>query len=265
MLRRLDWLTVLCMAGLGAGCGEVTLAGPAPDAAPESDAAPGDAGVPDASVPIDPSLIAWYPLDTIDDGWSEDASGNGHHALCVSVSGNTGCPALVEGQIGMAMDFDEDRHLRVDGSDGFFETTAAFTVAAWVWLEPPFESAPLSKMLGAGSGNSWQFEYADTGEPAFTTTNENEKRIDYDDAPVEPATWVHLAGTWDGASKRFYVNGGFRFEVAFVVGFDGSDFLIGGDENDGAPDLMFGGRVDDIRIYDRALDGQEILDLFQAR
>jgi hypothetical protein len=279
MLRRLDWLTLLCLAGLGGGCGEVTLGPSAPDAspgtardaAPESDAAPGDpltdAGGPDASppVPIDPSLIAWYPLDTIDDGWSEDATGNGHHAQCVSVSGNAGCPALVAGQIGMAMDFDEDGHLRVDGSDGFFDTTGGFTVAAWAWLEPPFESAPLSKMLGTGSGNSWQFEYADTGEPAFTTTNVDSKRVDYDDTPVEPATWVHLAGTWDGTTKRFYVNGALRFEVDFVVDFDGSDFLIGGDENGGVPALMFGGRVDDVRIYDRALDGAEILALSRAR
>ena len=282
MLRRLDWLTLLCLAGLGAGCGEVTLAGPAPDAgpvlpppvrdaAPESDAPPGDrlldAGAPDASapIPIDPSLIAWYPLDTIDDGWSEDVSGNARHAQCVSTSGDAGCPALVEGQIGMAMDFDEDLHLRVDGSDGFFDTTGGFTVAAWAWLEPPFYSAPLSKMFGTGSGNSWQFEYSDTGEPAFTTTNANSRRVDYDDTPAEPSTWVHLAGTWDGTTKRFYVNGALRFQVDFVVGFDGSDFLIGGDENNGAPALMFGGRMDDVRIYDRALDGAEILDLVRAR
>ncbi len=279
MLRRLDWLTLLCMTGLAAGCGEVTLAGPdagpvppGSDAAPGSDAGPGgprlDAGAPDAAsppIPNDPSLIAWYPLDTVDDGWSEDVSGNARPAKCVSISGSAACPALVEGQIGMAMDFDEDLHLRVDGSDGFFDTTDGFTVAAWVWLEPPLDSAPLSKMFGTGSGNSWQFEYSDTGEPAFTTTNADSKRVDYDDTAVQPATWVHLAGTWDGTTKRFYVDGALKFELPFVVDFDGSDFLIGGDENNLAPALMFGGRIDDVRIYDRALDGDEILALVQAR
>jgi large repetitive protein len=280
MLRRLDWLTLLCMAGLAAGCGEVTLGGPAPDASagpvPPSDGAPGqpgtdatpvgpgvDAAPPDAAIPPipnDPSLIAWYPLDTTDDGWTEDVSGNARHAACVSVSGNAPCPALVEGQIGMAMVFDEDSHLRVDGSDGFFDSTQGFTVAGWFWLEDPFPSAPLSKMFGTGSGNSWQLEYSDTGEPAFTTTNVNSKRVDLADTPVQPATWVHLAGTWDGTSKRFYVDGALQFELAFAVDFDDSDFLIGGDENGGAPALMFSGR-----IYDRALDGSELLELFQAR
>lgn len=280
MLRRRDWLILLCTTGLAAGCGEVTLATPSPDGSPGDmrDAAPGrdatpvdpraDAAVPAAGnppPPDDPSLIAWYPLDTSADGFTEDASGNARHAQCVSVSGNAGCPALVPGQIGMAMDFDEDSQLRVDGSDGFFDTTDGFTIAAWVLLTPPLESAPLSKMFGMGSDNSWQFEYSDTGEPAFTTTNADEKRIDYDDAPVEPGAWVHLAGTWDGANKALYVDGSLRFELPFVVDFDRSDFLSGGDENGGAPALMFGGSMDDVRIYDRALDGDEIRALFLAR
>lgn len=282
MLRRLDWLTLLCMAGLAAGCGEVTLGGPSPDASagpvppfvsdaapgsdatpvgPRVDAAPFDAASP--PIPIDRSLIAWYPLDTVDDGWTEDISGNARHATCVSVSGNAPCPALVQGQSGMAMVFDADSHLRVDGSDGFFDSTQGFTVAGWFWLEQPFASAPLSKMFGTGSGNSWQLEYSDTGEPALTTTNANSKRVDFADTPVQPATWVHLAGTWDGTSKRFYVDGALQFALAFAVDFDGSDFLIGGDENGGAPALMFTGRIDDVRIYDRALGDDEILELFQ--
>jgi Concanavalin A-like lectin/glucanases superfamily len=107
------------------------------------------------------------------------------------------------------------RHLRVDGSDGFFDTTDGFTIAAWVARDSPFESAPLSKMFGSGVGNSWQFEYSDTAEPAFTTTDGDSNRVDFDDTPVEPEAWVHLAGTWDGESKRFYVDGALRFALPF--------------------------------------------------
>jgi Concanavalin A-like lectin/glucanases superfamily len=41
--------------------------------------------------------------------------------------------------------------------------------------------------------------------------------------------------------------------------------VIGGDENNGEPALMFGGSIDEVRIYDRALDDDEIRTLFQAR
>lgn len=282
MLRRLDWVTVLCMTGLAAGCGEVRLTAPSPDGGSGPvpvDAAPGqpdgspvepriDAGVPvDAAEPppIDPSLLAWYPLDSIDDGFSEDVSGNQRHAQCVP--DRSACPALVPGQVGMAMAFDGSGHLRVDGSDGFFDTTDEFTIAVWVQLGALDDGAVMSKMLdGANSNrNSWQFEFSDTGEPAFTTANEADHDVDFADAQIELDTWVHLAGTWDGQSKRFYLDGVLEYELPYQIDFDGSDFIIGADENSGSTALSFTGRIDEVRIYDRALDEAEIIDLVRSR
>jgi hypothetical protein len=256
------------MAGLAVGCGRVSLRDPDADAspvAPAVDARPIEPSI-DAppppvdaapAEPLDPTLIAWYPLDEVGNGATADATGNGHDARCVPDPAR--CPVLVEGVRGKAMDFDTIDHLRVSNQDGAFDTYDGFTVAAWVWLEPPLYSAPLSKMLGTGSGNSWQFEYRDDGTPAFTTATFGGNSIHYADTAVEPQTWVHLAGSWDGFTKRFYVNGALAY--AFdeqLVDFDGPDFLIGGDENDGAPALMFGGRVDDVRVYARVLDDAEV-------
>jgi hypothetical protein len=281
MLRRLDWFTVLCMTGLAAGCGEVTLGAPPPDAGngpapidaapgqPGDDAAPGeprvDAGAPDAAIPPDPSLIAWYPLDALDDGFTEDVSGNGRHAECVP--SRALCPDIVAGQVGMGMDFGDVTHLRVDNSDGFFDTTAGFTIAAWALLEETLRSAVMSKMLDGEftSDNSWQLEYGDDGRPAFTTANAMDHKVDFAVEPVVLGNWVHLAGTWDGETKRLYVDGVLEYELPFVVDFDGSDILIGGDENDGAPALVFDGNIDEVRIYDRALDEDEIIELVRAR
>jgi hypothetical protein len=275
MLRRLDCLTVLCMTGLAAGCGEVTLEAPAPDATPGAmvDAAPGQ---PDAA-PVEPrvdagppgppeqSLIAWYPLDTLADGVTEDISGYGHHAVCVPDP--TGCPSLTSGQIGMAMDFGDVAHLRVDNSDGFFDTPDGFTIAAWVLLEASLRSAVMSKLLDSQNTakNSWQLEYGDDDRPAFTTGNDTNTDSAFAEAPVPLGSWVHLAGTWDGATKRFYVDGVLVSELPFVVSFDGSDVVIGGDENNGAPDLIFDSSIDEVRVYNRALDENEILELVQAR
>jgi hypothetical protein len=260
------------MAGLAVGCGRVSLrepdgdGGPPVDAPPAGDAAPMepviDAGPQppiDAAPPqpFDPTLIAWYPLDDVGDGFTVDATGNGHDALCVADF--EVCPTLIEGRVGTAMAFDQETHLRVSGEDGFFDTYGGFTVAAWVWLEVPFVSAPLSKMLGNDTANSWQFEFFDDGTPAFTTASFDIRDVDPADRSVEAETWVHLAGSWDGFTKRFYVDG--RLEYAFedyFIDFDGSDFLIGGDENGGELALPFTGRLDDVRIYERALEDDEI-------
>ena len=231
------------------------------DAAPSEpviDAAPGpppsDAAPPE---PLDPTLIAWYPLDDVGDGFTADATGNGHDAPCVSDFDV--CPTLIEGRVDKAMAFDGSNHLRVSGEDGFFDTYDGFTIAAWVWLEAPFVSAPLSKMLGNETANSWQLEFIDDLRPAFTTANFDSRDVEPAKSSVDSETWVHLAGSWDGFTKRFYVDGNLAYTIdEHFVDFDGSDFIIGGDENGGSLALMFTGRVDDVRIYARALEDDEI-------
>jgi hypothetical protein len=267
MKRRLAWYDVLWVAGLAMGCGRVSLRDPGADAGPvvpDVDARPIepviDAAPPPSDAapePLDPSLIAWYPLDDAGDGFTVDATGNGHDAQCVPDPAS--CPFLIDGVQGGAMQFNGFDHLRVSGGDGFFDSYDGFTVAAWVRLEAPFVSAPLSKMLGNETGNSWQFEFIDDLRPAFTTANFNSRHVDAVNTPVEPETWVHLAGSWDGFSKRFYVNGSLEYVIdEHFVDFDDSDFLIGADENNGELALPFSGRVDDVRIYDRALEDDEV-------
>jgi hypothetical protein len=70
-------------------------------------------------------------------------------------------------------------------------------------------------------------------------------------------TWTHLAGTYDGAMQRLYVN---AVQVATRVQTGGvsvsaSPLRIGGNSIWGE---VFAGRIDEVRIYDRALSQEEI-------
>ena len=72
-----------------------------------------------------------------------------------------------------------------------------------------------------------------------------------------PNTWVHLAGTYDGTTQRLYVNG---TEVANraqsgPIEVSGGVLRIGGDSIWGE---LFKGRIDEIRVYNRALSATEI-------
>lgn len=46
---------------------------------------------------------------------------------------------------------------------------------------------------------------------------------------VGPCTWYHLAGTWDGSTKRIYINGTLAGSIAgTTVDNDTHDIVIGG-------------------------------------
>ena len=70
-------------------------------------------------------------------------------------------------------------------------------------------------------------------------------------------TWAHLAGTYDGATLRLYVNGVQVSSVAKTGAITASTnaLQIGGDSIYGQ---YFPGTIDEIRIYNRALSATEI-------
>ena len=70
-------------------------------------------------------------------------------------------------------------------------------------------------------------------------------------------TWAHLAATYDGATVRLYVNG---VQVASraqtgAIATSTNPLQIGGDSIYGQ---YFAGRIDEVRIYNRALSVAEI-------
>ena len=75
-------------------------------------------------------------------------------------------------------------------------------------------------------------------------------------------TWIHLAGVYDGAAVRLYVNGA---EVASEsltgsLAPDTTPVILGGNGNDasGVPTELFPGRIDELMLYARALSAEEI-------
>ena len=76
-------------------------------------------------------------------------------------------------------------------------------------------------------------------------------------AQLATNTWTHLAATFDGANLRLYVNGGLVTTRAVAGSMSASTGVlrIGGNATWGE---WFGGLVDDVRVYNRALSQAEI-------
>lgn len=75
--------------------------------------------------------------------------------------------------------------------------------------------------------------------------------------------WNHLAGTYDGATMRIYVNGiqqGTSAQTAAITAY-ATDFRIGAN---GGNDERACGALDDMRLYGRCLRPSEIWEIFEG-
>ena len=80
-----------------------------------------------------------------------------------------------------------------------------------------------------------------------------------------PDVWQHIAMTYDGTVGETYINGvpSFYSEITGnYVGLAGTNLWIGGRQDNSN---WFNGKIDDVRIFDRALSEQEIQQLYDER
>jgi hypothetical protein len=72
-------------------------------------------------------------------------------------------------------------------------------------------------------------------------------------------TWTHLAGTYDGTTIRLYINGSLTSSLAQsgAIATSSNPLQIGGDLF--YSDQHFQGRIDDVRVYNVALSGGQIV------
>jgi hypothetical protein len=270
-------LSILLAGALGFGCGRVGFdpgsynCGPdgcsfvGIDAPGTGSDAPGTPGIDAPGTGIDApgttvvpdGLVAYFPLETLVAGQGSYATVGSYLAAC-----EPSCPISAAGRVGSALFFDETQLLRIS-EDGSFQTSSGFTVAIWIYPMRTSSSTPVSKMYMQPNGilNSYQIEITGTMEVGATTadaTGTDARDLTGIMAPLN--TWTHIALSWDTTTLRGYVNGTNRLTVARSIAFDGGDLVIGGDENNGSINTayFFNGRLDEVRIYNRALQDAEI-------
>jgi hypothetical protein len=197
----------------------------------------------------DPSLAAHWRFDDDPDDGALDSSGRGHDAAC------TTCPRLVVGKLGGGYLFDDsDEEILVVPDHPDFR--GPYTIAAWIYADSLHDQiALLSKPFGSDTGNSWQLEVLEDDLVSLSGGSPHSLRSP-DAIPTEE--WHHLAGTWDGATKRLFFDGALVAETDAGVEYDDHAIYLGGDQNNGAEALHWDGVLDDLRIYGRVLPGDEL-------
>ena len=204
------------------------------------DAPYGKAHKPDAG-----SIVGLWHLDSVTNTvlglTTLDDSGEGRDGL---VEG--GATVSGSGRFGACLSFSgAGQQVRIQ--DALELALAKYSWEAWVRLESEVNTTVLDKWSG-GVGSKLGTDA--TGCPYFQVGAE----VATAPTALRIRQWNHLAGVYDGVNVRLYVNGllGAR---ALAAGNDAAavDALIGGS-----------GLVDEVVLYNRVLNGEEILDHYRA-
>jgi hypothetical protein len=197
-------------------------------------------------------LVAHYAFDNSNNPGEDSAGGN--DGILV------GGPTPVAGQIRSALSFDNVDDYVVVSNSPTFGVTADITLAAWVKRENLSQyAAILAKTDGA---NFWDFDwYFDDGSSRLTFYSDSTTPTSVTStAEVLDTEWHHVAVTRNGDTITFYINGVDAGSAAMSGGFGNNpvSIRIGTDGPAWSSGSMFGGSIDDVRIYNRALSAAEI-------
>lgn len=204
-------------------------------------------------------LVGHWDMEGIETGDDtlRDRSDAGNDGRIVGAS-----PA--PGMVGEALAFDGDDHVRIPDAPSL--QPRDLTLAAWV--EPA--GSGTRTILGkrrAGFLDSYAFRLA-AGAPMLCLEPASlQTCLQATGSFVTGGEWSHLAVTWNGDTMRVYRNGvPDPTSAAHGASNEFASFpvLLGAEDQDGALANYFQGRLDDIRIYERALGESEITALYRA-
>ena len=133
------------------------------------------------------------------------------------------------------------------------DLTTALTLEAWVY---PTANSWWRDVVYKGSDDVYYLaSTSETGGPAVGAVSLNGPLMGANPLPLN--AWSHIAGTYDGANIRLYVNG---VEVARRphtgnISTSSGALTIGGDALYGQ---HFAGRIDEVRVYNKALTAAQV-------
>ncbi|WP_164821530.1 LamG domain-containing protein [Paenibacillus koleovorans] len=195
-----------------------------------------------------------------------------------AVAGNNGAliggPSWTAGKSGNAIQLDGVNNYVTIADQAALDGMAALTISAWVHLSQMPVTGKYFVPVGkdsAGSSESYRLAISPGGSASLAVKTANNGWYTAGTTASSPAvigtgTWVHLVGTYDGTTVKIYLNGS-------LAGTGAS--AISGVIYNGTSPLRFGygssfniaytnGTVDEVRIYNRALNATEVLALYAS-
>ncbi len=226
----------------------------------------------EASSECDPNLVAWWKLDETSGLNANDSSLNDNDGTLSNMAGTEWTDGIIEGALGFdgSNDYMAIQNFYYDGS-----SYPEVTVTAWIRTTDGSD-----QIIASYDRNEyWRLEIngngGGTGQVGWDVrTSGGGGQVDSGSTTrVDDGQWHHVAGVFDNGTLIIYIDGNpeapaygnstfGRGNVRYgflSVGSEASSF----DGNKG-PNNYFNGDMDDVRIYDRALDANEIAQLAET-
>jgi beta-glucosidase len=198
--------------------------------------------------PADAALIALYELN----GNAMDSVGTNHGSEC-------GNPCYVSGVFGQAIALDGAGDYVDCGNDPVFDITDEITVSAWVNINtvPGDWTVIVAKgdtawRLSTDESN-YRFHFAICGSPWVNLISGSTE--------VLAGEWHHVCGTYDGGMIRLYVDGVLDANKVCTDGIPTNNYNVCIGENSESTGRYWDGLIDDVAIFDHALNANEIIQL----
>lgn len=220
---------------------------------------PEEPPTPPTTVPED--SILHLPFEDGAGQQASDESGNSRHGTLGSSTGDDSRdPVWTDAgrNASNALDFGADRYVAVANADNAFDLSESFTISAWI----RYDAVDNWSAVACGGEYTYGLYLMSGGRVRAYFDNLSPRATPATAVTIAPGTWAHVALVKSGAQVQIFVDGvaagTSRHEGAiapvsvFRVGFDGFS-------GDG-----FDGRIDDVRVYDRALSNDEVAALAES-
>ena len=202
--------------------------------------------------------VASYDLD----GNGLDGSGYGNHATTQDLSVVTNRHGF--GQSAMA--FNGTTSQATAPASAQLNSDFA-TVAFWIKLNSLPEQGEYYLMSNGGWQERWKISLPGHGKPVWTTNaTSGISDMDSGDGNVlVPGEWAHLAFVHDGTNDLIYLNGAQVAAKAVGGALNSTTYPLGMGYNPIDGGSYMDGALDDVAIFNVALDSMTIADLYAAQ
>ena len=218
-----------------------------------------------AQAKVDPSLVLYLDFEGGKGDTVEDRSNYGNDGTI------QGEPKWGDGKFGKGLELGIGSHVIVPDSDKF-KITDELTVACWTKFKDFAPEAWQGNTLDflvcrwnwTGGDNRCYETYLESHAPTIVVSSDgtdgtSSKAVAQN--PVELDKWYNIVGTFDGSKLKIYVNGeeeGTGEHKGKIFAGNNSPISIGDNDVGLAPNFHLVGVVDEVAVYDRALNQSEI-------
>jgi hypothetical protein len=203
-------------------------------------------------------LIAHYTFND----HAMDISGNANHGSIVG--GVVTATDRYGNQTGCYEFNGVNSYVHVPYSVSLSSPDTAVTQAAWVYLNgTSLVGQAFGPVIMKSTSGANAFMYRMTAQPVgFGVAFNNWYNQANADEPLDLYRWYHVVAVFDVSEVRFFLDGAPVDTVAMAITMnqDMRDLTIGAD----IPGILeiFNGRIDDVRLYSRALSNAEVAELY---